>query len=176
MPNLKLKHKILLTTLAVFSGLLLIVFAIILPTVNYIKNIRIDIEMTESQLEEKYQKARLLKKSINELEKVKADIQKFDDIKVERGNELLTISSLEHLASEHNIAQDLSVTLHEETDNPYYTFSFQNNGSFQNHMNYLSSLEQLPYYMIIDKPSWNKLEKENQQSVVLNFEGKIYSK
>ncbi len=177
MPNKNLKHKILLTTLIIFLGLLSIVFVIIFPTVNYIKNIKTDIEITEGQLEEKYQKARLLKKSINELEKVKIDVQKFKEITVEPGNELLLISSLEHLASDHNIAQDLSVTLHEnEGRDPYYVFSFQNNGDFYDHIDYLSSLEKLPYYVIIEKLKWNKVEKENKNSIILNFEGKIYSK
>lgn len=181
--RMQLKHKIVLITLLILGGVMLVVGAVITPSIRYITGIRHQIETTEAQLEEQYQKIRLLKKSINELERIKKDTQNFEYITVKKGQELRVIRELEQTALANNIKQDLGVEYTEKgqgVKQGYYTFTFKCQGSYQNLMGHLYALEQLPYYVIIDKIDLAKQTNNRGQAIdtsdiVMNFSAKIYS-
>ncbi len=180
---MQLKHKIVIFTLIILGGVLLVIGAVITPSIRYITSIRHQIETTEAQLEEQYQKIRLLKKSINELNTIKKEIAPFEHIMVEKGQELRVIRELEQTALANNIKQDLGVSFTEKAPgikHGYYTFSFKCQGEYQDLMNHLYALEQLPYYVIIDALEFGKQTDTRGNAldtgdVVLKFSAKIFS-
>jgi len=183
MARLQLKHKITLVTAAILIGISSIIFLIIVPSIRYITEIKQNIENTEAELEENFTKIQLLKKSIRELDDVQEKTQNFYFATITEGDELIVIRELERIAEKYAIFQDLNVSYSDGTaqnkdekkDDPHYIFTFHNQGSFQDHLKFLSELDKLPYYIIIDKLQWTKtnVRDENQQ-VNLNFNGKIY--
>jgi len=154
-------------TSIIFLGVIAIGIGIILPSVRYINTMKQEIEHTEAQLEEQYQKIKLLKRSINEIEEIKQNTKKFYSITMGKGNELQLIEQLEQLATTHHVAQNLGVSYNDNI----YTFSFKINGEFTDVMNYLQSLEQFPYYINISAIGLNK----SGENVSLSFSGDVYS-
>ena len=181
--HLQLKHKILLITFFILGGVLLVIGTIITPSIRYITGIRHQIEVTEAQLEEQYQKIRLLKRSINELDTIQKNTQPFKSITIEKGQELRMIRELEQTALVNNIKQDLGVEFTERgpgVKQGYYTFTFKCQGEYKNLMNHLQALERLPYYVIIDALDLTKLTNTRGQTldtnnIIMNFNGRIYS-
>lgn len=181
--QIQLKHKIILITFLILIGVLLVVAMIIAPSVRYIKTIRHQIEVTEAQIEEQYQKVRLLKKSINELNSIKKNIEAFEHITIKKGDELRVIRELEQTALSNNVQQDLGVAFTEKGPGikySFYTFTFKNQGDFQNLINHLHALEKLPYYISIDaieftKPTNSRGQTVDSNEIILNFTGNIFS-
>ncbi|PLX26599.1 hypothetical protein C0581_04165 [Candidatus Parcubacteria bacterium] len=168
MPKrISLKHKILLITIIIFGGILFIAAGIILPSIKYIDGIKHEIEQTEAQLEEQYQKIRLLKKSINELAEVKQKTQKLKTITIAQGDELRVIQELEQLAPKHGVQQSLGVSYGDSA----YTFSFQVSGDFYKLIKYVYDLETLPYYINISSMNWSG----GGENASVKFTGKIHS-
>lgn len=173
----------MLVTTSISLGIIAIVALIIIPSIRYIQNIKHDIEFTEAQLEENYQKMKLLKKSFQEVYSIKEETNKFNYITVKKGEELNIIRELERLAELHHISQTISVSLNEkpvQTDDktdatkkrPHYIFSFKNEGTFKDHLAYLEALEHLPYYILIDGMNFVAAPKSGR--VNLTFTGIIY--
>lgn len=66
-----------------------------------------DIERTEAQLEDQYQKTKLLRRSISELDTIKQNMAQFNTVSIAKGQELQVIYELEQLATHHTLVQKL---------------------------------------------------------------------
>ncbi len=181
--RMPLKHKIILLTLLILAGILFVAFLIIMPSVKYITTMRHNIEMTEAQIEEQYQKIRLLKKSINELDTIKENTEQFSYITIKKGEELRVIQELEHAALLYEINQDLGVAFTQKdtyTKKSFYTFTFKNSGTFEQLVAHIQALERLPYYLIIENMQFSKPQDRqgnatSDDKVTVSFSGIIYS-
>ncbi|MFA6427250.1 MAG: hypothetical protein WCW16_02270 [Candidatus Magasanikbacteria bacterium] len=188
MKTLPLKYRIISVTGIIFLGVLAIGLGIIYPTTRHIVVTRKSIEKTESQLEEQYQKAKLLRRSIVELDTIKQKMSQLNKITLNKGDELVTIREFEQLAARHSLKQKLDVVYNDGKNidskpkkekvikRPHYIFSFSLEGSYKNLMSYIQDLERTPYYIIIEQLSWTRPSKSEQQTVILEFDGRVYSK
>lgn len=171
--NIKNKNpilKILVSSLIIILlGATIIVF-VILPTVKYIKNLKIDIQKIEQDSEDQYQKIKLLKKSIAELETVKENSKKLEQGMINKDDTIKLIQELEDLAIEKKVIQNLNI---QEGPENSFVFSFSVRGTFYDTLQYLHSLEQLPFYVIINSVNWSKVDDQN---VVLSFNASIFTK
>jgi len=167
MKQIPLKQKILILTSSIFVCILLVILFIIVPSLHYIQNIKHDIQKTEAQIEDQYNKAKLLRKSLNKLDTIKKEISLLKNIKASTASELILIQNFERLSTIHNVAQQLSL---ERTDDKYI-FNFVLRGTYKNLMSYLSNLEHFQHYIIIPSLEWTKTKDD----IVLKFTGYIYS-
>lgn len=174
--KMKPKQKIIFTTLGICILLLLIAIFILVPSLKEINKLKDNVNIIQQELENKYFKTQRLRRSLQELDKIKKETNEFKMATVEKGEELQIITELENLANKNNIDQTLNVSFSEE--NKAYTFSFLNNGYFEHQINYLNDLQRLPYYVIIENTYWEKRQKntDNNQNVSLRFDGIIYAK
>jgi len=183
MARISLKHKITLVTTTILIVITSIIFLIIIPSIKYITRMKQNIENTEAELEENFTKIQLLKKSIRELDTIKEKTQNFYFATVAKGDELIVITELERIAEKYDISQDLNVSYSDDApqnkenkkDNPHYIFTFHNQGSFQNQLEFLRELDKLPYYIIIDKLQLTKTNVRDENKLInLSFNGKVY--
>ena len=121
----------------------------------------------DESTEEQYQKIRLLKKSISELDTIKQETQKFKTASITKGEELRVIQGLEQLAPKHGVQQSLGVSYGDGV----YSFSFQASGNFYKLIEYIHDLETLPYYINISSMNWSG----GGENASVKFTGKIHS-
>ncbi len=161
--------------------LLVIAGFIIIPSINYIVKLKKDINSIQLQIEDRYQQAKKLKRSLNELSNLKQTASQFKQSFLKLGSELILITELEQIAGKHHIEQNLSInliTVKEKNILPvYYQLSFLNNGLMLDHLNFLRDLEKLPYYIIINNLSIEKRKGRtgNEKSpVTMRFDAVVY--
>lgn len=184
--KLGLKQKILITTGIIATILALVIIFVILPSVRKITEIKDDLGFVENHLEEKYQKTQKLHRSINELKSIQEKTAPLRDTVIKTGDELQIITELESLATLYSINQKLDITLIQNTQTDpgsnhktllqAYRISFLNKATFADHLKYLSALENLPYYLMIDNIQFNRTKGPlSDRSVIAKFEGIVYA-
>lgn len=186
--NLGLKQKILFTNAGITAALVLIAGAIIYPTIKNILQLQGDINTIQTQLEERYEKSQKLKRSLKEFAKIKSVIAEMKKTLAMPGDEMAIITAVEKLAAEYQIDQTFSINFIDEQKQKienatprvlpqYYRLSFLNNGLFNNHLSYLSALQKLPYYIIIENINLEKRiqgEKKSAAPITSRFDAIIY--
>lgn len=175
-------------TMTILIGVLIfaIGFFVILPSIQTIRELKKNINDTQKFLEEQYEKTQRMRRSVHNLDDIVLQTAKFDKLSIKEGSELEIITQLEELASKHNINQTLRVTFYNASENPtqpknlppllnnknYYVFSFNNTGSYENLAKFMKSVEELPYYFIIDSIQMSKISERTD--VTLRFDGILY--
>lgn len=182
-----IQKKLVISLLIILLVLFLISIFVIYPSIRKINNIKINVEKLETELEDKYNNARKLRRTMKELEEIKQNVQKYQTITIKKGDELSLITTLENIAKKNNIEQNLDVSFFDYTvdsKNPkgekpaldqYYEISFLNIGKYKDLLNYLGDLEELPQYLIIKNLTIEKkLKVEDTNTVTLNFQARVY--
>lgn len=155
-----------MVTITLIIGVLafIIGFLVILPAVKNIRQLKNDINSTQEFLEDQYEKTQKMRRSVHNLEDVIIKMKKFENISIRHGYELQIITELEKIATDHNIDQSLKAVLNKGNiknsfltdipallqNNDYYTFSFHSEGKYEDLLMYFKSIEELPYYFIIN--------------------------
>jgi hypothetical protein len=178
--RLSLTKRILLTNGGILSAVIIIALGVIAPSATYILNIKNNIQMAESQLEQNYEKVRLLKRSVRELPIVHKNVSAYEDATITKGQALIVITELEKIAERNNILQNLSASYTDAktagSTRSFYTLAFTNKGAFKNQIAYLQDVEKLPYYMVIDSIALAKGIQNDKENLSLNFTAKLYTK
>ncbi len=179
---------ILLSTITILA--MAIIILIVIPTTKSIVELSKHTSETQEIIEQKYQRAKLLKKSSHSLADAESIISKYETAALKKGQELEMITLLENMAEDYKIEQTLSVNYVEDgllqgtprnnsaktnIKTPLYIFSFLNHGEYQDQLKYLRALERLPQYLIIENIQWNHRSQgsEGQNYVTLRFDAKI---
>ena len=152
--SIKKKIAIYITGVAVLAGA--IVAAIILPTIKDIKAINNQVLTEKIDLEKKYLRGQLLKKTIENFERIKPQEEKLEKIYIEPGQELGFVTTLENIASRHQLAQDISLTDAKSGATATYeplALRITTNGPLLASLGYLRDLERLPVYFNIHEIS-----------------------
>lgn len=180
MKSFPLKRQIFVLTAGIGVMIVLIIGLIIVPSVKRIIELKKNISDTHVLMEGQYQKVKQLRRSLRELKNVQTEVKEYAQSNLSPGQELSVITSLEALATKHNIKQTLHVALSDNPAGPvslpFYTFSFLNQGSWQHQLAYLKAMEELPYYLIIDSLQWEKSARGNASDnmLTLRFDARVY--
>jgi hypothetical protein len=166
----------LLTTLLAIGCLSIGIF-VLYPTLTHMYALSTDIRGLQSEREKEYTNTQAMRRTLRELDTVTAEVSQYANMAITTGDELSIITELEQLALEHSLSQTLGASYQATPDKevrlPYYTFTFVLNGSFEDSMAYLRTLETRPYYVLIHSIS---LTKATSQTVTVRFEARIYVK
>ena len=180
MAKVKAKGKILFNLLILLIVFLAILFLILIPYGKKIIYLQKNIELNQQELEENYLKIKHLRKSIEAFGAISEAAEKYSAITIKEGEEINIITQLEELALKNNIRQKLDLkdskgNKKSEIGLPFYTFSFRNQGNFENQINYFKDLELLPYYIVIRSINWQRGGGDNYSAeVIANFDAIIY--
>lgn len=162
-----------------------IIFFVIFPAVQSIRDLQRTIKETHTFLESRYQAIQKVKKSVEVLSEVEEDTVIFSQAIIRPGLELEFITQLEKLSERHHMDQQLSASLikdasvaslRKQKDRPYYAFTFLNRGTFADHVAYFRELEQAPFYLIIDRLVLEKeTNKDKKEEIIARFDGFMYA-
>ena len=94
---MSVKRKIIISVAAVLSVTFIVVYFIILPTIRDIKKISDAVYQERVDLEKKYLRGQLLKKTIQDFEKIKPQQEKLAAAFIKEGEELEFITALERM-------------------------------------------------------------------------------
>jgi len=173
MKSLTLKQSAISLILVISVIVISVLLIIIIPSIKKINTLQSDISQTQKDLEIRFQKTKKLKRSLRELGGIQESINIFKGSKIKQGNELAIITELENLATTQGIEQNLGISASEDS----YKFSFLNHGTLDQHMRFFKALEDLPYYVLINKINWEKKsgEKTEDPTITTRFDATIYA-
>jgi Tfp pilus assembly protein PilO len=138
--------------IAVLVFITVIILFIIVPTVNDIKNISNSIYQERIELEKKYLRGQLLKKTVSDFEAIKPQQDILDEIFIKDGEELKFVSILEDLADNNGVRQNLDLQIkntEEKKGIKHIPLKITVSGNFHQVMGYLNDLQMLKYYFNI---------------------------
>jgi len=142
------KYIVIITILS--AMVLLMVFVIISPSVAKIKNNKNIINQQYSKLRQLIEKGQVTSRIKNDFELVKNGLDSIGKIFLTNGDELEFITSLESVARENNVEQDISFNLSDFSDiNGYKTIPLKisASGNPENIISYINQIEALDYYI-----------------------------
>jgi Tfp pilus assembly protein PilO len=150
LKKLDTKQKIALNILATLIIVLIIIYFVYIPTIENIKEQRLNILNQRMEVEKMYNDSKTLKILKEKLEKIEPQLQLLDNVFINQNRELEFITALESVANKNNVAQ--KITLNPEiieADKPYKItpIEFKLTGAFRNLLNYLIDIETLTYYI-----------------------------
>jgi len=146
--KLDLKKKIIALNAIIILLIAGIVFYIIIPSVNDIKNMQTDIHDQFKELEKKYFKGQSLKKLSENLKTIDPQLEKLEGIFINESDEVAFVTFLENLAHEKMVKQKISLGTPEDfVEYKKIPMQINTEGNYLKQMDYLSSLESLNYYI-----------------------------
>jgi len=147
---MSIKKKILIFFITIVAATSIIFYLIILPTVSEIRKISKAIYDERVDLEKKYLRGQLLKKTMEDFEMIKPKKNQLASVFLTLGQELNFITTLEKIAGENRLTPNIQLNINEikeKDDIKEIPIILTVQGNFIQTMDYLSSLERLNYYI-----------------------------
>ncbi len=148
-----LRKKIIIIIILLPSTIAGIIYFVVISSINDIKRFKDEIETQRIDLEIKYKKGQSLKKLSEDLKTVKPLISELDKIFINEDNVLGFITTLEKIAGDNRISQNINLLSSKSfAKNGYKKTPLQitTSGEFIGQLNYLIDLEALDYYININ--------------------------
>jgi len=146
------KKKIYLLIAIILIVIISISFFILIPTIKDIKNLNKGIDEQKLEIEKRYIQTHGSKRITN-LNKIKTDVSKLSSIFVKKDFELEFITTLERLAAENNLEQQIKLQPNNQKIAGLIKsipIQISLKGDFLDVLKYLQGLEKLEYYINID--------------------------
>ena len=157
--NLNIKNKSLVLV-AIFTLINIgIIYFLIIPSIDNIKNLRNDILNLKIDSENKIAQETKTNDLNNKFKKIEPQLEKINQIFISQNREIEFITTLEGLEGKYNITQTLNLGLDDAKQGEGFKivpFSIDANGNFKDIMNYLTGVESLNYYINIENISLSK--------------------
>ena len=171
------RRTILILTLFVIM-IAVILFVLILPTINYIKTLNTQTYDLRQYLEKKYESNHSLLNSKQKIEEIKVASADYENYIFFKGDELKLITQLESLSSLYQITQKIDSTDLDKPLNNSIHISLVLNGNYQNLLQYLTALEKQNYFVNIENLQFSpgfSLANNNTEASVLNLDLVLYA-
>lgn len=181
---MKIYQKIFFLLFINLGALAAMFFAIIYPSIKEMRIISQEIYDTRKELEIKYQKGQSIRKTTRDLKEIEPALSELSFFYIAEGDELRFITTLEQLAQQYSVEQNIQIKFPETKSNNDVVavpITLQLGGNYVDVLKYLSGLEQLNYYIIRDNLAFrakdsikgpDEIPVIGQVTAILN--GKIY--
>jgi len=143
--HLSARTKIFITIVVVAIIIGAIIYTIIIPVMSDIKKISATITDQKVDLERKYRRGQLLRKTVENFERVKPRKERLTSIFMRQGEELDFITTLEQIAEKNRLDQKIRLQIDNPADR-VIPLGLVVQGSYNQIMNYLADLEKLDFY------------------------------
>lgn len=172
-----LEKKIIISIASFFTLSVVIIFAVIVPTIKYIKELDRETYNLRVTLERKNERVLSLRRASEQIEKIKKEAPPFSDYLFLPGQELKLITTLEALAARDGVVQKITNSNIDNITNQKIKLSINLVGTFEKTINYLNDLEKLPYFINVNKitmsPQTDRLNPQSEQ-VSMNLDLSLY--
>jgi len=166
--NLKTKSKMLILFIFSLLAVLIVVCFVILPKGEYIKDTCQQITERRKFLEERYLKLKNIRENKKDIDSIKKDLGKLDEVFVKHSEDLEFIQTLEAVANKNNVEQLIILEdINKEMEGKEYEeiiLEINLESSFLNVMKYLIDLETLKYYVNVESLSISSLKSSSVNS------------
>jgi hypothetical protein len=152
----------MLRSIIILSGLILLIgFAVVLPTLLSIHTLREDIGSTQLQMERQYQQRQALRETTANLQAIRGIAGTLNRYAIREGDELRFIQSLENIAGRHGIEQDIQLETANQKDltawEKVVPLTITLKGAFPDVLRYLRDAETLNYDLQLDALQFTEL-------------------
>lgn len=155
-----------------------VVMLVIIPTIHDIKKISQAVYEERVDLERKYRRGQLLRETIKEFEKFQPQQGKLMDTFIVRGQELAFITTLEQIARQNNVTQDIQISFPEADNEKTFSeapLTLSAQGSFSQIVEYMNNLERLNIYLIFSSLKMTAAGTQDRADLVTAImSGKAY--
>lgn len=172
--NLNLKNKILLYNSTFAVIILAVLVAIIYPTIKQIKQVRQQALELREYLEKRSNRSSRVHLSLQQIAKIKSEVELFPNYLFKKGEELNLITTLESIAAKNHLTQKIENSNFDNITNNTIDLSLATAGNYANSIAYLNDLEKLKYFINLQRlelmPSASRAnEKNNEINMRLNL-------
>ena len=150
--NASILQKYFILSFSFFLISSLMIFGIATPNLAKIKKIRAEIITQKQTAEDKIKREINSKRLSEKLNKIEPELEKFNQIFINRNRELEFITTLENVASREQVTQKISFNLNADHSSPVYQkipLEILAQGNYYDILRYINSLETLNYYINI---------------------------
>lgn len=156
-----LKKKFIISTALFITVSAGIVYFMIIPAINNIKNTGNEIISTQQEADAKYNKIINLKKLTADVKKIEPDLAKLQKIFIDKNNQLDFIQILENIAKKNNVDQEINIGY--ITDKTEIKLVIR--GDMNNLYDYLQDIEALDSYINIKNLSVSSADEADPHSI-----------
>ncbi|MBI4652958.1 hypothetical protein HY750_01770 [Candidatus Kuenenbacteria bacterium] len=160
-------NKIIITSAIFLISILLILFYIILPTINEIKKLNKYIYQEQKDLEIKFQIGETIKKIRQNFLKIKPYFPQLNNIYLTEDKKIEFFTLLEKTAQKCNLKLDLNLLPLESSE--IIALQFDLEGEYFDFLKYLIDLEKLDYYININKILIKDVTLKTQTEDLISF-------
>jgi len=146
-------------------GDLLVLIFIIHKSIKEIHVLNKSINTERARLEEKYQKRRSAKLTVENFNKIKGELPSLETAIVRAGDELSLVTALEEAASKNNVSQKINLSPREGKKDfgDRINITLTVDGYFQDLLRYLNDLERMKIFLIIDNINISLAAREDER-------------
>lgn len=167
MKSKKITPKLrLIIFLSIFVlGDLLILSFVVYRSVKEIYNLNKFINDERARLEEKYQKRKTARLTVENFNKIREELPGLETTIIHAGDELSLVTALEEAASKNNISQKINLSPREDkkTFGDRINITLNVDGQFQDFIHYLNDIERMKILLIIDNLSLSQALRESDR-------------
>ena len=188
--NFKLNSKkrlyIYASILIIF--IILIVYFLILPSINKVKETHVAILNQKIELKQSIDQGKNLSQLGEKINKIKPELEKLNKIFINKNRELDFITSLESIADEFEVKQEINLNPGKKEKESEYEISpitINLEGTYLNILQYLKEMESLEYYINVNSININSIQtsknhitdnKNNKSNINMIINANIYWK
>jgi Tfp pilus assembly protein PilO len=166
-----LSKSVVMMTLLFFAIIGVIIFFIIIPSLDTIKSLRRDILLQKKDLEIKLVREKNMSELNGKLKTIEPKLKRLDNIFMNQSREAEFITIIEDIAIKNNIKETIVPSNAEsknEGDYRVVPISINATGDFKNLLSFLANLESLKQYFVIDNLQLDTLSAKSSPLTKLN--------
>ncbi len=148
--KLPFEKRIILTVLALFCCIALLIGGLIIPSIRYIDATDNATYNLRSYLERRHERSVGFRSALDRYDKVKAEAPTFDSHIFHAGHELELITTLENIAAQNKVKQKVNSSNLDAPSNQRITVSILISGSYADVLHYITDIERLDIFLSID--------------------------
>ncbi len=171
LKKIHIKQKIAFLILGTVLWIAGVIILIIIPQINSINDLGERIKNHKIYLEAQYENKINEQKNKKKLEIIEKEIKKIDQMFISQNRELEFITTLEEIASRHNIEQKISLEDNNQKEKNHKSYKknrlqLTSQGTFSDLLNYLMDIESLNYYINIQSIEFVSENDENKNRYI----------
>lgn len=178
-----IKRRITITIGVLGGAALVLIAAVIVPSVSRIRTLRAEILTERTKIQRRYDLRNYVRNSINEIDRTRKELSDLRTIAVHEGEELQFVEALEHAAETTGVEMNLDLVTANQKDisswERWIPLQISATGDFPLVMSFLNEVEHLPYYVIFDGITVSSGRMATgggpgNGTVTANFSGNVY--
>ncbi len=180
LANLGIKQKIAVSIVVLIAVLFVGLYFFIFNTIQDIKDLRNEIISEKIEVEKKINREKNLSNLSIKLKKIESQSNKIENIFLKKNNELEFIKTIENIASNNNVTQNINLLPGKDEKKVNKTIiNLRVEGSYEDILNYIKDLELLKQYINIinlNISAQDNKEPEEENTVILNISAETFWK